>query len=40
MANYLDLTHRREIQALTASFTVKSEWSTWLLSIKLYKNEF
>ena len=31
MANYLDLTHRREIEALVRSFTAKAEWPTWLL---------
>ncbi|AZE74593.1 Fatty acid desaturase [Pseudomonas synxantha] len=40
MANYLDQTHRREIQALTARFTVKSEWPTWLLLFGVYAGWF
>ena len=36
MANYLDLTQRREIEALARSFTAVTEWPTWLLLIGVY----
>lgn len=40
MANYLDLTHRREIEALVRSFTAKAEWPTWLLLLGVYAGWF
>ncbi|PIB57041.1 fatty acid desaturase [Pseudomonas sp. 2995-3] len=40
MANYLDLTQRREIEALARSFTAVTEWPTWLLLIGVYTGWF
>ena len=40
MANYLDLTHCREIEALVRSFTAKAEWPTWLLLLGVYAGWF
>ena len=40
MANYLDPTHRREIEALVRSFTAKAEWPTWLLLLGVYAGWF
>lgn len=40
MANYLDLTHRREIEALATTFAARTEWPTWLLLIGVYAGWF
>ncbi len=40
MANYLDLTQRREIEALAHSFTARTEWPTWFLLIGVYAGWF
>ena len=40
MANYLDLTQRREIEALVHRFTARTEWPTWLLLIGVYTGWF
>ena len=40
MANYLDPTQRREIEALAQRFTAKTEWPTWLLLIGVYTGWF
>ena len=40
MANYLDPTHRREIEALATTFVARTEWPTWLLLISVYAGWF
>ncbi|MBW4971873.1 hypothetical protein KZY98_15550, partial [Croceibacter atlanticus] len=40
MAYYLDLTQRREIEALARGFTATTEWPTWLLLIGVYSGWF
>lgn len=40
MANYLDPTQRREIEALATTFVARTEWPTWLLLIGVYAGWF
>ena len=40
MANYLDPTQRREIEALATTFVARTEWPTWLLLLGVYAGWF
>ncbi len=40
MPNYLDDTHRLEIEVLSQSLTARTEWPTWLLLIGVYASWF